>query len=76
MGNFSFSGNKLESVDTVSLLGLLGEIDGKAYEFLLDSGASCNFISLNLLRTLSLDWDLAAGYTVKLADGTKLKTSG
>jgi hypothetical protein len=42
----------------------------------LDSGASCNFISLGTLGDLNIDYDLTIEQGVKLADGTVLKTCG
>lgn len=43
---------------------------------MLDSGASCNFISLNLLRTLGLDVSKFEKYSVRLANGGVLSTCG
>lgn len=33
--------------ENVSLVGLSGKLAGRKFRFLLDSGASCNFISLD-----------------------------
>ena len=63
-------------VHDVALIGLSGKVHGRKYRFLLDSGASCNFISNDLLRKLGLDWDLVVAQSVRLADGTVLTTSG
>ncbi len=40
------------------LLALKGIVEGKQRQFLLDSGASCNFVSKKLLLSLGVDWDL------------------
>ena len=42
----------------MALIGLSGKLCGRKYKFLLDSGASCNFISNDLLSKLGLDWNL------------------
>jgi hypothetical protein len=42
----------------------------------LDSGASCNFVSLEQLANLGIDHDLVISQPVKLADGSVLKTVG
>ena len=43
---------------------------------MLDTGASCNFVSSKFLKTCGLDWDLVVSQNVKLADGQLLKTRG
>lgn len=60
----------------VSLIGLSGKLCGRKYQFLLDSGASCNFVSQEFLVKLGIDWDLVISQPVQLADKTVLKTSG
>jgi hypothetical protein len=40
------------------LIGLSGKIGKQNFKFLLDSGASCNFIALSALDALKLDHDL------------------
>ena len=45
-------------VDDVSLLGLSRKLAGRKFKFLLDSGASCNFIALQKLSALAIDHDL------------------
>ena len=42
----------------MSLLGLSGKVAGRKFKFLLDSGASCNFIGLSQLGALAIDHDL------------------
>ncbi len=44
--------------------------------FMLDSGASCNFMSVDLFRTLGLAFVDEQVFHVKLADGTVLTTCG
>lgn len=44
LGNFLPGVHAMEKLD-VDLLKLSGSVDGTNLEFLLDSGASCNFIS-------------------------------
>ena len=43
---------------------------------MLDSGASCNFVSLDLVRTLGLSVSKIDKYSVRLADGKMLSTVG
>jgi hypothetical protein len=43
---------------------------------MLDSGASCNFVSLDLVRTLGLSVSKVDKYSVRLADGKMLNTVG
>jgi hypothetical protein len=43
---------------------------------MLDSGASCNFISLDLIRTLGLSCNVVNKYSVRLANGGMLSTVG
>ena len=43
---------------------------------MIDSGATCNFLSLSLLRTLRLDLEDTTPYQVRLADNKKLQTCG
>ncbi len=43
---------------------------------MLDSGASCNFMSLDLCRQLGLNLKTKVEYNVRLADGGVLKTCG
>jgi hypothetical protein len=43
---------------------------------MLDSGASCNFVSLSLVRTLGLSYDVVDKYSVRLANGGMLSTVG
>lgn len=42
----------------MSLIGLSGKLAGRKFKFLLDSGASCNFIGASLLNSLAIDHDL------------------
>ncbi len=61
----------------VSLLALRGALcSGKCFSFLLDSGASGNFVSKSFLLDNDLDWDLVIEQKVRLADGKLLKTCG
>ena len=43
---------------------------------MLDTGASCNFISLDIVRTLGLRVGNVANYGVRLANGKVLDTCG
>lgn len=43
---------------------------------MLDCGASCNFVSLDLVRTLGLSVSKIDKYSVRLADGKMLNTVG
>jgi hypothetical protein len=45
LGNFETLGNAVGVVADVSLIALRGKLKNKNFEFLLDSGASSNFIS-------------------------------
>jgi hypothetical protein len=58
------------------LIGLDGKIGKISLKCLLDSGASCNFVSLGTLNEMHIDYDLTIAQNVKLADGTNLKTCG
>ncbi len=49
---------------------------GKNLVFMLDSGASCNFLSATLFRTLGVSFDSQVEYSVRLADGNMVKTYG
>ena len=42
----------------MSLIGLSGKLVGRKFRFLLDSGASCNFIGASYLGALAIDHDL------------------
>ena len=68
--------NVITSNPDQSLLSLRGKIANSEENFLLDSGASCNFISFELLKKLGIDHDLVISQKVKLADGSLLKTCG
>ena len=63
-------------VGSSDLLGLSGHVANRKQQLLLDSGASCNFVSQDLLRKLGLDWDLCITQNVRLADGQILHTRG
>ncbi len=52
------AGTSVCQAGATCLLALNGIVDGKQCEFLLDSGASCNFISKQLLMSWGVDWDL------------------
>ncbi len=65
-----------DTMEKCSLLYVRGSIGVHDLSFLLDSGASCNFMSLDLFRTLGLTFVDEQVYHVKLADGTVLKTCG
>lgn len=43
---------------------------------MLDSGASCNFISLDQIRTLGLRFNNCIKHSVRLANGGKVNTVG
>jgi hypothetical protein len=49
---------KVEKLSDISLLALCGKLAGRRFKFLLDSGASCNFIGLNKLVELCIDYDI------------------
>lgn len=44
----------MSALKSDGLIGLKGLIDGKHFVFMLDSGASGNFISHDLFRTLGI----------------------
>ena len=69
-------GATVERTSSTCLLSLLGYVAGKKNLFLLDSGASCNFIGKKTLLDLGLDWDLTQSTSVKLADGQQFQTRG
>lgn len=59
------------------LLGVRGKVRGQYLTFMLDTGASCNFISSDLVRTLGLLKFLQVSESsVRLANGGMLKTLG
>ena len=69
-------GFKLRKVNTEkSMLTVLGELRNKTITFLLDSGASNNFLSKCDVANLGLELKKGTPSSVKLADGNKLKTS-
>ncbi len=73
MGN---DGYKLCKVNTEkSMLTVLGELENKTITFLLDSGASNNFLSKRDVDKLGLEEQKGTPSSVKLADGNKLKTN-
>jgi hypothetical protein len=45
LGNFETVDNTLKTIADVSLIALRGNLKSKNCEFLLDSGASANFVS-------------------------------
>lgn len=57
-------------------MGLQGTCGGQQLTFLLDSGASCNFASLDLVKSLGLDYDLCLTQSVRLADKSVVHTCG
>ncbi len=63
-------------VGSSDLLGVNGQLANRKQQFLLDSGASCNFVSQDLLHKLGLDYDLCISQNVRLADGQQLSTRG
>ena len=46
------------------------------FSLMLDSGASCNFISLEQIRTLALRFNSCTKHSVRLANGGKVETVG
>lgn len=58
------------------MIGVRGSVANHKLTFMIDSGASCNFMSFALFRTLGLSFDNNSKYTVKLADGATLETCG
>ena len=70
------TGADVEQAADVSLIGLDGFLNGRSFQFLLDSGASCNFISKQFLEAQKIEWDLVVSRKVRLADGTLLSTCG
>ena len=63
-------------LNAASLLGLKGTIAFKKLPFILDSGASSNFISASLVEALQLKMVQTLPHKVRLADGKILKTRG
>ena len=59
-----------------NLIRIAAAIDSKRVSMLLDSGASHNFLSLELVGKLGIDVAPAAAISVRLADGSELTTSG
>jgi predicted aspartyl protease len=50
-------------------MGLRGLVDLKKFTFMLDSGASSNFVSESIARDLGLRYKTLTRRTVRLADG-------
>jgi predicted aspartyl protease len=63
-------------LDTASLIGLYGLVGLKKFTFMLDSGASSNFISESIAAELGLRFKSLASRTVRLADGKLISTVG
>ena len=57
-------------------MGLRGLINTKKFTFMLDSGASSNFISESLVRNLGLRFKSLMNFTVRLANGKLISTVG
>ena len=57
-------------------MGLRGLVDLKQFTFMLDSGASSNFISESIARDLGLRFKTLTSRTVGLADGKLISTVG
>jgi len=55
---------------------LQGIVKGRTALVLIDSGASHNFISTELVSQLGLHIESTLTYTVRLGDGHKKSTSG
>jgi len=55
---------------------LQGEVIGKKVFILIDSGASHNFISKEMVHSLGLAVEETRAYSVKLGDGFKRSTRG
>lgn len=75
LGNF-MPGVNAVSRDDVDLIKLNGSINGTSWHLLLDSGASCNFISAKTVEKLDVVCISQLGQKVQLADGSKLQTCG
>jgi predicted aspartyl protease len=58
------------------LIGLHGLVGLKRFTFMLDSGASSNFISESIARDLGLRFKTLTSRTVRLADGKLISTVG
>ncbi len=56
-------------METASSIGLRGLVDLKKFTFMLDSGASLNFISESIAQDLGLKFKIMTSRTVRLADG-------
>ena len=57
----------------VELLGVRGIVQNRHIPFTIDSGASCNFIAMDLVRTLGLAHTIKSNHSVvRLADGKQL----
>ena len=57
-------------------MGLRGLVDLKKFTFMLDSGASSNFVSESIARDLGLRYKTLTSRTVRLADGKLIQTVG
>lgn len=75
MGSFELGTAGIEHVNG-DVMKVYGKVAGVKLQFLLDSGASCNFIGLTLFRTLGLKLETCERRSVRLADGKMLTTCG
>jgi predicted aspartyl protease len=66
LGSYSLEGNALSGGSLLGIRGCVGEHD---LLFMLDSGASVNFMSQALFATLGLSYSELAVFPVKLANG-------
>ncbi len=57
------------------MLTVVGELNNKTLTFLLDSGASNNFLSRDHAQQLGLELQAGKPSSVKLADGKRITTS-
>lgn len=62
MGSFKLNGYDLSSLSNGNLIGLRGNVCGRSLVFMVDSGATCNFINSAQFRTLGLNFDSCKEY--------------
>lgn len=64
-------------MESCDLIGIVGKVKNRKLTFMLDTGASSNFISMDLIRTLGLSDFIAKNASeVRLANGKVISTCG